>query len=120
MHCRRWLLLAFAGFLLACVPLSAATPGTFRGVLVGVAEGESPWVYLMGRNGLLRRVNVSHSQVSYASSFPKRERKKSARESLRAGAEVRVTAEQDGAGEWQAIEVEILQQSSESSLKNPR
>jgi hypothetical protein len=89
--------------------VSAGTPGTFRGVVVRPSEaGNSGWIYVLGRNGQVRRVDVSHSQVSYGDPVAQRDRRKSPRESLVPGSELRITAEPDEKGEWRAIQVEIL------------
>src|SRR5690348_9696536 len=87
----------------------AGTPGTFRGVVVRTPEGDnSGRVYLLGRNGLVRRVDVSRSPISYGDSVGPRDRSKSPRESVVPGSELRVTAEPDEDGEWRAIRVEVL------------
>ncbi|MGE0405879.1 MAG: hypothetical protein AB7O65_06240 [Candidatus Korobacteraceae bacterium] len=94
---------------LACgALLFAAIVGVFRGVIVEGPGEEPGYIYLRGRNGQLRRVLVTSARVSYATSFPKQEREKEPRLSLREGVEVRVTAKQDDDGEWRATDIEIL------------
>ena len=95
------------GFLL---PLSAEISGTFRGVIVHAPAGEAThgWIYVEGRNGNLRRAEVSHAQILYAHSVPLSLRAKNPARGLKEGVEVRVTASQDGDGEWRASRVEIL------------
>ena len=92
------------------LPLAAEISGTFRGVIVHAPAGEPTqgWIYVAGRNGNLRRAEVSQAQVLYASSVPVRLRAKDPSRGLKEGAEVRVTASQDGKGEWRASRVEIL------------
>lgn len=109
--------------LLACLlPVSAEISGTFRGVIVHAPQGEARqgWIYVQGRNGNLRRAEVSHAQVLYASSVPARLRQTEPARSLKEGAEVRVTASQDGNGEWRASQVEILKVRPAHHRKQPR
>jgi hypothetical protein len=120
----RCLLLAL-GFifwgLFGCADLSAGTPGTFRGTVIQNPDGDKgAWIYLLGRNGQVRRVDLAQSEVSYGESFPQRDRKKSARESLVAGAELRVTAEQGDDGEWRATHVEILRAGAPAEESSPK
>jgi len=112
-----------AALLIACVlPLSGEISGTFRGVIVHAPKGEATqgWIYVAGRNGNLRRAEISHAHVLYASSVPVRLRAKDPEQSLKEGSEVRVTASQDGDGEWRASQVEILKVQSERHPKRPR
>ena len=102
--------LAAAVLLAGLLPLAAEISGTFRGIIVHAPQGEAQhgWIYVQGRNGNLRRAEVSHAEILYASSVPVRLRQSVPARSLREGAEVRVTASQDGNGEWRASRVEIL------------
>lgn len=112
-----------AVMLLACLlPLSAEISGTFRGIIVHAPKGEAThgWIYVEGRNGNLRRAEVSHAQVLYSSSVPLRLRAKDPAQGLKEGAEVRVTASQDGDGEWRASRVEILQVGQVHHRKRPQ
>lgn len=104
------------------LPLAAEISGTFRGVIVHPPEGEAQhgWIYVEGRNGNLRRAEVSHARVLYASSVPVRLRQPVPARSLKEGAEVRVTASQDGNGEWRASRVEILKLRQTRPHKRPR
>jgi len=88
----------------------AGTPGSFRGTIVdGPHDGASKnWIYVQGRNGAARRVNISRARVSYDESVPTAARLAKPEGALTAGAEVRVTAEQGSDGEWKASRVEIL------------
>jgi hypothetical protein len=109
--------------LIGGVPLlKGEVSGTFRGIIVHAPKGEATqgWIYVAGRNGNLRRAEVSHAQVLYASSVPLRLRAKDPERGLKEGAEVRVTASQDGDGEWRASRVEILKVQSERQHKRPR
>jgi hypothetical protein len=100
----------------------AAISGTFRGVIVHPPDGEASqgWIYVQGRNGNLRRAEVSHAQVLYADAVPERLREKNPARSLKEGVEVRVTASQDGDGEWRASRVEILHVRSHRQRHKPR
>lgn len=88
----------------------AATSGSFRGTVVEGDKGapQAGWLYVRGRNGAIRRVDISQAAVSYDDAVPADERKTSAREQLAVGAEVRVTAEQNGDGEWRASRIEVI------------
>ena len=66
------------------------------------------WIYVRGRNGSIRSVDISQAVVGYDEEVPADQRKPPAREQLVTGAEVRVTAEQDSDGEWRASRVEIV------------
>ena len=117
-----WVFLLPALLVAFLLPLSAEISGTFRGVIVHAPAGEptNGWIYVAGRNGNLRRAEVSHAHVLYASSVPVRLRAKDASRSLKEGAEVRVTASQDGKGEWQASRVEILKVRESHHRKRPQ
>ncbi len=86
----------------------AATPGSFRGVLIEGADTKPGWMYVQSRNEMLRLVKLSGAEVYYAEEIPENLRQKSAADSLKPGAEVRVLAEDDGHGHWTAREIEIL------------
>ncbi len=95
---------------LMALPLWAATPGTFRGVLVEApkASRTDGWIFVKGKNGLLRKVEIRQASVHYEDTFPPEKRKNSPKASLRPGIEVRVTAIQGNDGEWHASDVEIV------------
>jgi hypothetical protein len=102
--------LVIAVFLLAS-GLWAETQGTFRGEVVPAPRGEhsTDLLYLMGRDGNVRRVVVTKSAVVYAPNVPKKERNRPARRALVPGTEVRVTALVDAtSGEWTASRVEVI------------
>lgn len=86
----------------------AAAPGSFAGTVVSGPETSDTWLYVQGRNHSVRRVYVSGAKFHYDSEVPISERKTPVPTTLPAGTQVRVTAEQDEAGEWRATDVEIL------------
>ncbi len=93
------------------------TPGSFRGKIVEGphAAAEKDWIYVQARNGMVRRVEISHAQVEYDEDVPANSRLRNPQDALKAGAEVRITAEQGGDGEWRASQVEILALASAGS-----
>ncbi len=102
-------MLAFPVFLLALSCAAwAGTPGIFQGRVYQDDNGKSGWIYVQSRNGMLRRVEISRARVVYGASVPAGDRTTNPAADLIQGAEVQVTAEQDGAGEWRASRVEIL------------
>jgi hypothetical protein len=105
-------LLALALLLSALV--YGGTPGSFRGKIV---EGPHPaadkgWIYVQARNGMVRRVEISHAQVEYDEDVPAAKRSRNPQDAVKVGAEVRITAEQGSDGEWRASQVEILASTS--------
>jgi hypothetical protein len=109
-----WLLsLAFA--ILFAVPSAFAADGTFIGKVVDPptnAPAATGWIFIQGRNNMLRRVDVSHAEILFGDDIPQEQRHKCSSECLSSGQEVRVTAHQDSSGEWQAKRVEILKVAS--------
>ena len=102
--------LALIWFLGAAAALAGMT-GTFRGTIVDPGTKSSAdrgWIYVQGRNQMLRRVQVADAKIVYASDVPAAMKAAKAASALIDGAEVRVTAAQDGSGEWRATTVEIL------------
>jgi hypothetical protein len=110
-----WVLVLIFVLLLSS-PQVSAVDGTFSGKVIDppwnqpVAPG---WIYVQGRNRMLRRVEVSHASVVFGEEVPVHQRRKCNAECLSAGQEVRVTARQDSAGEWRAKRVEILHMPTE-------
>jgi hypothetical protein len=104
--------MSFGARLLAVVLLAAAahagTPGTFRGELYPGQDTKPGWVYIVGRNETLRLVHIANASVFYAEGYPTRLRRQKPATSLKPGTDVRVTAEQDANGNWQATEIEII------------
>jgi hypothetical protein len=99
-----WILIAL------CVAAFAGTPGTFRGVLVNgpqASRGDG-WVFVKGKNGMLRKVEIKRADVRYEDGFPPEKRNGIPKAALKPGIEVRVTATQGPDGEWHATEVEII------------
>jgi hypothetical protein len=89
--------------------LLAATPGSFRGKIVeGPIAAEKNWLYIQGRNGMVRRVDVSHSRVEYDEDVPAAGRSRNPQDALKPGVDVRITAVQGSDGEWRASLIEIL------------
>ena len=88
-----------------------AVDGTFQGKVVA-APVDAPvvpgWIYIQGRNQLLRRVEVAQAEIVFSSAIPEKERGVPNPGLLVAGTEVVVTAQQDRSGEWHAKRVEIL------------
>ena len=96
----------------------ATTPGTFRGVVV---EAPAPsridgWIFVKGKNGMLRKVEIKAAAVHYEDTFPAAKRKQSAKASLKPGIEVRVTATQAKDGEWHASEIEIMEPDADTEM----
>jgi len=86
-----------------------ATKGIFQGrVVEGTKHEAGRYIYVAGRAGYMRRVNIERCRVQFAASVAASERVRSAAESLRDSAEVRVTAEQSANGEWVATDILIL------------
>ena len=88
-----------------------AVDGTFQGRVIDPPLNHPlryGWIYVQGRNHLLRRVEVSHAHIVFGENIPVSQRHKCNMECLSAGQEIRVTAEQDDAGEWRAKTVEII------------
>jgi hypothetical protein len=88
-----------------------AVDGTFQGKVIDPPGNQPPahgWIYVQGRNHMLRKVEVTHASIVFGENVPDSQRRKCNIECLTAGQEVRVTAEQDGSGEWRAKRIEIL------------
>jgi len=105
-----WALCITFGLLVSAPPVFSAD-GTFRGRVIDPPVNTPTvhgWIFVQGRNHMLRRVEVSHAIVVFGDEIPASEHRKCNSECLSAGQEVRVTARQDSAGEWRAKRVEIL------------
>jgi hypothetical protein len=108
MGCRLTAVLFLLAFLI--LPLGAID-GTFQGRVIDPPANERAvrgWVYVQGRNHMLRRVEVSHAEIVFGENVPVSQKRKCDQDCLSAGQEIRVTAEQDQSGEWRAKRVEIL------------
>lgn len=101
-------LLLSALLVLLSLPMLAGTPGSFRGTVVEGPRSADACVYVEGHDHSIRRVYVSGAKVRYDDDLPIAERQKPVPHTLPAGTQIRVTAEQDDAGEWHATEIEIL------------
>ncbi len=91
--------------------LWAETQGTFRGEVVRPPRNErsAGLLYLLGRDGNVRRVIVTRAAVDYDAAVPAGDRTQSARRALVPGTEVRVTALVDAeSGEWTASRIEVI------------
>ncbi|HWR15600.1 MAG TPA: hypothetical protein VN577_12280 [Terriglobales bacterium] len=96
--------------LLFCCSVAFATDGSFTGQVVNGPNLESgkKWVFVQGPKGPTRRVEISTAKVTYSAAVPKAKREAKPEDGVREGAEVRLTANQDKEGEWQASAIEIL------------
>jgi hypothetical protein len=102
--------------LLVCallLPLNTfGVDGMFEGKVVNppvTAPAKAGWIFVQGRNHMLRRVEVAHAVIVFGAGVPASQQHSCRMECLEVGQEVRVTAEQDASGEWRAKKVEILQ-----------
>ena len=86
----------------------AGTPGIFQGQIYKDAKPAPGWIYVQARKGRLRKVEIARARIVYAASVAAADRAGDPASDLTEGAEVEVTAEQDGNGEWRASRVEIL------------
>ena len=91
----------------------AGSPGSFAGTVIRGPENSDSWLYVEGHNHSVRRVEISDAKFAYDEDVPMAARKNPVPKTLPAGTSVRVTAEQDAAGEWRATEVEILEPSAD-------
>ncbi|HKF22109.1 MAG TPA: hypothetical protein VKE93_11105, partial [Candidatus Angelobacter sp.] len=80
-------------------------------------QAASGWIFVEGRNRMVRRVDVARAVIVPAAGASSGQGKKCGPECLTVGQEVRVTAEQDGSGEWHARRVEILGPTSTRSSR---
>jgi hypothetical protein len=102
--------IALAASIALTLALAAlASPGIFIGELIPPPHpaADGSWLYVKGRNSMVRRVDIAGARVFYGESVADRDRRRNASESLIPGAEVRVTADQNSSGEWRAEQVEI-------------
>jgi hypothetical protein len=101
---------AVLAMVLCAQMLFASAAGIFRGFVVEapLKEARSGWIYVNSPNGMMRRVKVSRARVFYSRAVPLSMRNPRPAKSLVSGTEIRVTAEQDGDGEWNATDIEIL------------
>lgn len=117
-----WMVCLIFVLLMSCIPLSAAD-GTFSGKVIDPPENTPHvpgWIFVQGRNRMLRRVEVAHAVVVFGEEIPSSQRRKCDSECLTPGQEVRVTARQDSSGEWRAKRVEILHLATEVAGANQK
>lgn len=112
------------GFFVALVALlfpvfAVATAGSFRGVIVPGPTQQAGFIWVRGAHSTLRKVEVSRAEIVYDKTVPSSDRQRQPKMSIKAGVEVRVTAELDGHGEWQATKVEILNVKAANPVVQP-
>jgi hypothetical protein len=98
-------------FAVLLLPLYGSVPAMFRGRVVEIADQpkQPGLIFVMGRNGSLRKVQIGAAHVTYADAMPAKFRKQAPSDSLVQGADIRVEAEEASAGLWRARTIEILQ-----------
>jgi hypothetical protein len=110
--------------LLLWIPAAFAVDGTFRGKIADPPANEPTvkgWIFVEGRNQMLRRVEVAHAEIVYGEEVPAAgQRHKCNSDCLVKGQEVRITAHQDESGEWRAKRVEILKETTPTPEKRLR
>lgn len=111
------LLLVATLLVITSFPGMAGSPGSFAGTVVKGPEPSDTWVYVEGRNHNVRRVYVSGAKISYDADVPDSQRQTPVPQTLPAGIRIRVTADQDQAGEWRATEIKILETSTPTEKK---
>ncbi len=116
MQKRAWLAMLSILFLAVCT--WAGTPGSFRGVLVNGPESQrhDGWIFVKGKNGMVRRVDIAKAEVRYDESYPQEQRSSIPRVTLKPGIEVRITATQGKDGEWHATSVEIMEPDADTEM----
>lgn len=101
-----------------------AVDGTFRGKIADPPASEPAvkgWIFVEGRNQMLRRVEVAHAEIVYGEEVPASSQRHNCNsDCLTKGQEVRITAHQDASGEWRAKRVEILKMTTQTTEKRLR
>ncbi len=111
---------AVSVLLLALLPSTlCATPGSFRGVIVRGQDDNPGWIWVKSANGQLRKVGIDGASVVYDDAVPRSDRELQPEMSMKSGAEVRVTASEDGEGGWRASKIEILKLKSAEPIIQP-
>ncbi len=97
-------------FLLVFVAAAVAAAGSFTGQVVNGPNLDTTkkWVFIQGPRGPVRRVDVSGAKITFSPSAKKHAKDTRPEDAIHEGAEVRVTASQDGEGEWKATAIEIV------------
>ena len=67
----------------------------------------------------MRKVGVNGASVVYDAAVPRSDRERRPEMSMKLGAEIRVTADQDGDGEWHASKIEILRTKTSEPVIEP-
>jgi hypothetical protein len=101
------LLLTFA--LALCPAADGKILGVFQGKIIKASSvcDAKRYLYVQGKSGFVRKVNVSHATVEYDDDFPAGGRSKHPSDALQVATLVRITAEQKNQS-WLATEVLIL------------
>jgi len=97
--------------LIITATMAMAANGSFVGQVVNgpILDSEQKWIYVQAPKGQTRRVEISNAKVRFAATGSSKNRPAKPEDAIREGVRVRVTASQDGRGEWKATEVEILE-----------
>ena len=92
----------------------------FAGKVVEAAAENPPgkWIYVKGRGGMVRRVEISKASYSYSDAVPQSTRAPKPADDLKDGAVIQVAAEQDGAGEWIAQSILFLRLSKQKLVQS--
>lgn len=115
-----WVVSFAFGMLLSSTAVFAVD-GTFRGKIADPPANEPAvkgWIFIEGRNQMLRRVEVAHAEIVYGEEVPASSQRHNCNsDCLIKGQEVRITAHQDASGEWRAKQVEILKLTIQTTEK---
>lgn len=118
-----WVVSLAFGLLLSS-PGAFAVDGTFSGKIADPPANEPAvkgWIFVEGRNQMLRRVEVAHAEIVYGEEVPASSQRHNCNsDCLTKGQEVRITAHQDASGEWRAKRVEILKTTTQTTEKRLR
>lgn len=92
-----------------CPVSEAKILGVFQGKIIktSAAKAGQQWVYVQGKTGFVRKVDVAKAVVEYDDDFPVEARVAKPAQALTVSAEVRITAQQKK-DVWLADEVLIL------------
>ena len=110
-----------ARFIALCLTLTAsawaATPASFTGSVIEAVSGKPGMIYVLSRNGSVRKVRIEGAQIIYSQQVPRSQREKQpAEKALKHGAEVRILADENGSGVWHARSIEILRVAGAKAL----
>ena len=115
-------ILSLAFGLLLSSSVAFAVDGTFTGKIADPPASEPAvkgWIFVEGRNQMVRRVEVAHAEIVYGDEVPTSSQRHNCNsDCLVKGQEVRITAHQDASGEWRAKRVEILKVGVQSTEKH--